>query len=153
MLRASEFLNDQYGDRPRLILSGENEGPELLFRTKHKVLAAPYDIEGNKDAFDFFNARSNAQAYAVAEKRRVDLVLVCRDIPLFYAGLGDYQARFHAHFYTDKQGRLRMDSSRDRPTLIEKLVNGQAPAWLKPVEIPGDSDYLLFEIKRSEAGG
>jgi hypothetical protein len=26
-------------------------------------------------------------------------------------------------------------------------VRGAVPGWLKPVEIPGDKSYLLFEIR------
>jgi hypothetical protein len=48
-------------------------------------------------------------------------------------------------------GKLRLFSSRDHPALIEKLVNGPIPDWLKPVEIPGDSGYLLFEVHLPKA--
>jgi hypothetical protein len=143
---ASAFLNEVYGDRPRVILSGMNEGPELLFRTPHDVLAAPFNIEGNTDAFAFFNARDERKAVAVVLQRHVDLVLVCRSIPAFYAGLDNLKMRFNAYIYMDPQGHMRMTSSREHPTLIERLVDGDIPAWLKPVVIPLDPDYLLFEV-------
>jgi hypothetical protein len=44
-------------------------------------------------------------------------------------------------------GKLHLTGSLDHPALLEKLVNGHAPHWLKPVEIPDDNDYLLFEIR------
>jgi hypothetical protein len=146
LLRASEFLNDQYGDKPRLILSGVDEGPELLFRTKHKVLAAPYDIDGNKQVFDFFHATNADKALTIIRRRHVDLVLVCRSVPLFYEGLDSRQSRFKAHVYMDSKGILRMTASKTKPTLIERLVIGNYPPWLNPVEIPGDPNYLLFEV-------
>jgi hypothetical protein len=145
LMRASEFLNDNYR-HPRLILSGENEGPELLFRTGHKVLAAPYDIDGNEDAFDFFRTTVEGKARAVIRQRRVDLVLVCRAVPLFYEGLDSRESRFKAHIYMDSQGILRMTSSKNAPTMIERLLNGDYPSWLNPIEIPLDPNYLLFEV-------
>jgi len=146
LLHASAFLNSKYGDHPRLILSGANEGPELLFRTKHKVIAAPYNVDGNRDAFDFFNARDDHAALALARRRHVDLVLVCQRIPLFYAGLESAKSRLNAHLYMDSRGLLHVTSSKDHPAMIERLINDDIPAWLNPVEIPLDPDYLLFEV-------
>jgi hypothetical protein len=145
----AEYLSatDTYGNRPRVILSGINEGAELLYRTPHFVLSAPYNVHANRDVLDFFDAREDAPARAILKKDKVDLVLVCRHVPYFYAGLGDRQSILHAHFSVDKTGHLEIASSKDHPALIEKLVNGQAPAWLKPVELPGEKDYLLFEVK------
>jgi hypothetical protein len=146
---AGEFLSaqDGYGDRPRLILSGLNEGAELLFRTPHNVLSAPYNVRHNQDVFDFFDAREDTVAHTLVKNDKADLVLVCRTISTFYAGLGNRTARLHASFSVDKTGHLQMISNKDHPTLIEKLAQGQAPNWLKPVEIPGDKDYLLYEVK------
>jgi hypothetical protein len=146
---AGEYLSakDTYGDHPRVILSGINEGAELLFRTPHIVLSAPYNVRSNRDVLDFFDAREDASARAILKKDKVDLVLVCRGISYFYAGLGDREARLHASFSVDKTGHLQMVSSKDHPALIERLTSGQAPGWLKPVEIPGDKDYLLYEVK------
>ena len=150
LIRAGEFLaaKDGYGNKSRLILTGVNEGPELLFRTPHKVLAAAYNVDGNRDVYDFFNAHDEKIAHEILLRRKVDLVLVCRNIPLFYAGLGDFRARLNAEFEVGKDGRVRLVSDRKHPAMIEKLVNGGAPGWLKPVVIPFDQDYLLFEVRK-----
>ncbi|MGE3623733.1 MAG: hypothetical protein AB7H77_07685 [Bdellovibrionales bacterium] len=152
LLQASGFLNAAYSRRSHVIMSGMNEGPELLFRTRHYVIAAPYNVAGNTDAYAFFNSRDDGTAQNILRRRRADLVLLCRHISLFYAGLGDYRSRFHAHLSMDGQGRLHMQSSKDHPTLIEKLVNGKSPDWLKPVEIPFENDYLLYEYRDQGPG-
>lgn len=145
---ASEYLDGAYKDHPVMILSGANEGPELLFRTPHNVLAALYDVKANRDVYDFFNDREGKTALEILQRRKVDLVLVCRHISYLYAGLGSREARVHADLSTDKNGNLHFSSNLKHPTLMEKLVNGDAPAWLKPIVIPFDPDYLLFEVKR-----
>ncbi len=147
LIRASEFLSAPwgYGDHPRVILAGMDDGPELLFRTPHMVLAAPYNVHGNRDVFDFFNARNEADALTILRRRHVDLVLVCRHIAAYYAGFSDKNP--FGYIQTDNNGFLHVHSSKDHLTMIEKLV-GEAPipSWLKPVEIVLDKDYLLFEV-------
>jgi hypothetical protein len=146
---AADFLNAPwgYGDRPHTILSGANEGPELLFRTQHNVIAANFNVAGNEDVYNFFGARDDDAAQNILKRWHADLVLVCRSFPLAYARLD------HAHLGTTMflgpagDGRLHLVSDPDLPTLIERLVRGPVPSWLKPVEIPGDKDYLLFEVR------
>ena len=135
LLRASKFLNDRYGDRPRVILSTAAEGPELLFRTRHSVLAAPYSANSNQDAFNFFTAPNEEQAMEVALRRGVDLVLICPS--------GGYDQAL---------------PQRGRRSLLERIANGDVPGWLTPITIPVDmTDYfspnftedpLLFEVKK-----
>ena len=148
---ASGILNTAYGDRPRLIMSTLNEGPELLFRTRHNVLSAPYNVAGNRDSLDFFSARDDQQAERILKRRNVDLVLVCRQIAPFYAGI-DRKSIFHSALTFDGSGELRLQSDAHYPTLVERLLHGEVPAWLKPVAIPFDRDYLLFEVRKGGGG-
>jgi hypothetical protein len=128
-------------------LSGANEGPELLFRTPHNVIAANFNVPGNKDVYDFFGARDDEQAEAIAKRWHADLVLVCRSFPLGYARLEHADLGKSAFFGLAHDGKLHIVSDLQHPTLIERLVRGPIPPWLKPVEIPGDKDYLLFEVQ------
>jgi hypothetical protein len=75
-------------------------------------------------------------------------VLICRSFPRPYARLDHIQFGKTAFLSPDADGKIGLISNPDHPTLIEHLVRGSAPAWLKPVEIPGDKDYLLFEVKK-----
>jgi hypothetical protein len=146
---ASEFLMrpDGYGRETHTILSGANEGPELLFRTKHNVIAANFNVAGNEDVYNFFGARDDETAQAIMKRWRTDLVLICRNFPPAYARLNHPHIGTTAFLAMTSDGKLNLVSSPDHPTLVERLVRGPVPAWLKPVEIPGDKDYLLFEAR------
>lgn len=144
---AAEFIAGPTGYmlRPYTIMASEDDGPELLFRTPHNVIAANFNVPANKDVFDFFNARDDDAARAILNKWHAELVLVCRRIPPFYAGMDHPQLGKNAFLKMESDGKLHMVSSLEKPAFIEKLVNGPAPDWLKPVEIPTTNDYLLFE--------
>lgn len=137
-----------YRDRAYTILAGMNEGPELLFRTPHRVIGGNFNVPANRDVFDFFNARNESRPRAILRKWDIDLVLVCRSVPPFLAGLDRPKLGKTAFLRPGADGNLRLVSDPERPTLIEKLVNGRAPGWLKPVEIPRVKDYLLFEVRK-----
>jgi hypothetical protein len=141
------FLNDAsgLGAKPLTIMNSSDTGPQLLFATNHQVVAGNFDVPGNKDAFAFFNAADDAAAQAAARRWNADLVLVCRTPAALYLGR-DYNAPGHLHLRQGKDGQLHLVNTDPAQPLIERLIRGENPAWLKPIEIPGGSDYLLFEI-------
>lgn len=63
-----------YGDRPRLIMNMMDQGPEILFRTRHMALGGGYhmNVRGNLDSVHFFNATDPNEAEKVvpAAQRR-----------------------------------------------------------------------------------
>ena len=64
--RAAEFIASPFGRytyRHYTILSGANEGPELLFRTPHNVIAGNFNVPSNRDVFEFFNARDEQDTH------------------------------------------------------------------------------------------
>jgi hypothetical protein len=122
------------GDHPRLILNEMGLGPELLFRTNDSVLAAPFfDTEGNMDAYRFFSTPYPEEAKEIAYRRHVDLVVACKMIPLSYM-------------------RTRISQSdsavaRDfAPHLIESLIVGRPPDWLRRVNVPSLKNYVIYEV-------
>lgn len=143
----ADFLNSdpRFADHPQTLMNMLNEGPELLFRTEHNVLSAPYNVHGNQDSLDFFSARDDDQALAILSRRQVDFVLLCRRYAPFYARI-DKKTRFDASLVQDSNGNLNIISDPKHPTLVEKLVRDRTPDWLKPIEIPGNKDYLLYAI-------
>jgi hypothetical protein len=147
-----EFLSWSHDNRLHTILSGANEGPELLFRTPYNVIAANFNVAGNRDVFDFFNARDDKKALVIARRWKADLVLTCRSIPPFYVGLDRPKLGGNMFLRTGADGKLHLVGNPRHPALLDKLVNGTPPAWLKPVEIPGQSDYLLFEVRPPKSG-
>jgi hypothetical protein len=143
---AAEFMAETYHGKDITIMAGMNEGPELLFRTPFKLIGGNFNVPGNPDVFDFFNARDDAKAEAIAKKWSINLVLTCRNISPFMAGMDKVAFGKTTFLRVGKDGKLHLSGSPTNPTLIEKLVNDKAPGWLKPVEIPGVKDYLLFEV-------
>ncbi|MDD5586371.1 MAG: hypothetical protein PHY92_05370 [Alphaproteobacteria bacterium] len=140
---------ESYGARARVVMNTMNDGAWLLFLTPHQALSAPYNVAGNRDSFDFFNARREDQALNVLRRRKADLVLLCRDISPLYAGV-NANTRFHAALSLDREGKLHVRSDRDHPTMIERLIHDSPPPWLKRVEVPADKDYLLYEVRLPE---
>jgi hypothetical protein len=139
MYKLENILRDPvyFGDRPRLIMSTIGAGPELLFRTQHTVLSAPYhmDVQGNIDATRFFSTPYPDEAEGIARRRHVDLVITCRYIPEFYL-------RTALSKMLAKSDRL-IDFS---PHMIIRLIKGNTPQWLKPAEIPGLDNYVIYEV-------
>jgi hypothetical protein len=127
-----------FGNRSRLILSSMGDGPELLFRTDHQVLSAPYhmDVSGNIDTTRFFSTPYASEAEAIARRRNVDLVVACRYVPEFYT-----------RPLLDKDGKPGGDGLRDSvPHFIELLMTGHPPVWLKPVSVKDLNNYVIYEV-------
>jgi len=130
------FLNasDGLGNRPQTIVTDLQFGPELLYRTEHRVLATPYhrNAQGILDAREILASPDMAVSLRLATERGVDLVLLCPSIPsVFQRG-------------TEGQG--------GSAGLGARLEEGRIPSWLHKVEIPIDSGsgFLLFGM--SELG-
>ncbi len=134
-----------YGDRPRLIMNSLNTGPEILFRTPHQVLSAPFhmDVSGNIDATRFFSTPYPSEAKAIAERRHIDLVVACRLIPNIYM-------RPPAGFE-----KVSTDNSPSRdfaPHFIERLMGNKAPDWLTPIPFHGLNNYIIYEVRLPKDG-
>lgn len=117
-----------FGKKSLRIMNTMSTGPEILFRTQHSVMAAPYhyNARGNLEAVRFFSATDASKAESIARADGIDLVLVCR------AAIDIYHARDFAE--------------QNRPTLFRQLVSGTAPAWLHEVRLPYSSNLQLFEV-------
>lgn len=128
--KAAEFIRQKYTDRFHTIMAGPNEGPALLFFTPHRVIAGNFNVSGNPDVSAFFKAADDEQAIEVLRKWKADLVLVAAVLPpdMLYEKTDPHLA-----------GEIEK-------SLINRLVSGHYPAWLNPVEIPGATGYLLFEV-------
>jgi hypothetical protein len=126
------------GKKPLTIMNPLGEGPELLFRTQHRVLAAPYhmDVEGNVDSTRFFSTPYPDEAETIVRRRGIDLVLTCR-----------YAERFY--FETKAWGKDQTGAEPGKdfaPHFIERLLTGHIPPWLKPVKVPGLDNYVIYEV-------
>ena len=132
MHSAADILNDytEYGNNSHIIINSMDQGPEVLLRTNHAVLAAPYhmNVSGNLDAWSFFSATDPEEALAIARRRQARFVLLCPEPRL----LNSYKM-----------------TSKDitQSSFAEQLVAGHMQRWIKRVPVAGPSNLLLFEIK------
>lgn len=126
------------GRQQHVIMNPMGIGPELLFRTPHKVLSAPFhmDVMGNIDSTRFFSTPYPEEAEAIARRRNVDLVVACLYASNFY-------------FHTDPTGKKNRTEGPGKdfaPHFIERLIRGHIPPWLKPVKVPGLNNYVVYEV-------
>ena len=126
------------GSRQHLIMNTLNEGPELLFRTNHQILAAPFhmDVNGNIDSTRFFSTPYPEEAEAIVRRRHADLVVTCM-----------YASSFYFHINPLKGDYSKEGPGKDfAPHFIERLLAGHIPAWLKPVKVDGLKNYVIYEV-------
>lgn len=121
------------GQRTHTVLSSINHGPELLYRTRHSVVATPYprNARGQIDAYRIYSATDFEEARRLIEARRIDLIVTC----------------VHRPMYLHLSGEPDMLDSR--------LRRGERPGWLQPVELGEEAEefYRIFEFDRTPAGG
>ena len=126
--RTVAALNDEtaLGDRERRIAGFIDMGPELLFRTRHSVFAAPYhrNSAGMLVVKRLFTADSETTAHRVVYRHGIDVIALCPGKP-------------EMDLYADGSGA----------TFIERLASGDHPGWLEPVELPDEDGVMLFEVR------
>ncbi|MDD3288244.1 MAG: hypothetical protein PHX43_04470 [Alphaproteobacteria bacterium] len=130
-----------YGDKSLVIMNMIDTGPELIFRSAHKAIAAPYhsNVRGNKDSLRFFSTKNPEEAEEIARRNNASLIVMCRYIPEMY--LNDRKPGA-VTIGADGKINLSPDSS-----MAEKLIYHQNPEWLKEVDIPLLRNYMVFEVK------
>jgi hypothetical protein len=103
-------------------------GPQIVWWSDYRVVAAPY---GNgpalQDTRAFFTASTDEVAREIAVRRHVGLVLACAGEP--ENQLYDLQ----------------------RSSLLSRLLGGEPPTWLTPVELP-PSLAPAFRLYRLQDG-
>jgi hypothetical protein len=139
MVALEKILRDRQkiGDQPLLIMNPLSSGPELLFRTRHSVLAAPFhmDVDGNVDSMRFFSTPYPEEAEAIARRRHIGLVVTCRSFPEVYVRL------------SPSQQLIQGDNTKDfAPHFIERLMLGKVPGWLKPVLARDLVNYAVYTV-------
>lgn len=117
-------------DRSRRILSFINFGPELLYRTRHEVIATPNHRNARSiiDAIRALGRLPPEQARAIIERRGIDLILICRG--------------------TEEATDYRRGNGGN--TLFRALEQGRSPDWLAAVALPQPlaESFLLFKVRR-----
>jgi hypothetical protein len=92
-----------------------NWGAEIVWRTPYSVVGAPYtNLASLTDTSNLFHAQTDGDAAGIVHQRGIGLILVCA------GSFERYPARAGA------------------ANLHNRLVDGQPPRWLEPVELPAD---------------
>ena len=120
---------DGLGARPRTVLAHFNHGPELLYRTPHAVVAAPYhrNAAGLVDSEAIFGAQDDKLSRRMMAQRGVELLLFCPGGPA-----------------------LAQAAARRQSTFVGRLNEGRVPDWLRPVAVRPElaGAFHLYEVVR-----
>jgi len=129
----SPFLNSTAfaQGKPQTLLSFIHEGPEILYRTHHRVIGTPYhrNAHGLLDNFAALMSTNEAESKAVFVDRGVDFMLTC---------IGSVEEKFFLAFKGN--------------TLMRKIANGKPPTWLKPEPLPAGLEKY-FHLYRFDNTG
>jgi hypothetical protein len=121
---AGVLANAECRARPQTILATIELGPELLYRTPHRVVGTPYQRNA-AGIYDGYAALAEAEpaSRAYFAKRKIDLVLLCPSID-----------------------KVFFDDPPRRGSLYNRLLRGDVPKWLAPVALPADlaDTFKLF---------
>jgi len=115
------------GEAPLTILALPGDGPELLYRTPHRIVASPQHRgrDGIRDCLLFLDTADEAVARRLVAERQVDLAIVPLD--------------------TSWEAALPI---RER-SFIARCLAGDGPDWLRPLEIgPATTGVKLFSVVR-----
>ena len=116
---------------PQTLLAYADYGSELLYRTPHSVLSIPNHRPqpGFGATWRILTATDEGAAQAELTRFGVDRILLCPS------------ATERALFAVPEAGG---------PTLYQRLADGQAPSWLRPLPLEGDlaAEARLFEVIR-----
>ena len=103
---------------PQTILTFMDIGPELLYRTRHRVIGTPYHRNGDGifDGREALATSDDTLARSIIDRRRVDLVLLCGS---------DAERNFYA-------------AADGKENLYSRLQRNSPPVWLAPVTLPAE---------------
>jgi len=101
-------------------------GPRLIAVTHHNAVTGPYHRNGEQIA-DVMNAfrGSEPQAHEIITKYRSDYLLICPNM----ASATIFTSEAPKGFYS-------------------QLVHGRVPNWLERVQLPKDSPFVMWRVKR-----
>ena len=101
-------------------------GPRLITITHHSAVAGPYHRNGEQigDVMKAFRG-SEPQAHAIITKYRSDYLLICPNM----ATATIFTSEAPNGFYS-------------------QIVKGKVPGWLERVNLPKDSPFVMWRVKR-----
>ncbi len=117
----------------KTILAYKDFGPEILYRTSHRILGTPMHRNrvGLGDSLAIMKSQNPLNAKTIIQRRHVDLIVICLN------------------------SKAESDTYRDfvpNKNLYEMLFEGVLPTWLKEVVLPEklQESFRLFEVVQSK---
>src|SRR5690606_37422967 len=124
---------DRAAPEPRTLLAYADYGSELLYRTPHRVLSIPNHRPqpGFAATWRILTTTDEAAARAELARHGVDWILLCP---------------------SETERALFAVAGEPRRTMYQRLVDGRAPSWLRPLPLEGDlaAEARLFEVARPD---
>ena len=115
---------DALGERTHTILTHPTYGPEIMYRTPHRVVGSPDHRNGTgiHDCVAFFRTSNELEALEIVTRRDVDLVIACRP-------------------WLENEGRRNGPQS-----MAARLARGDVPVWLQPSGLSAEAmgDFLIL---------
>jgi len=101
-------------------------GPRLITVTHHDAVAGPYHRNGRQiaDVMKAFRG-DEAQARSIIARYRADYLLICPNMSTSTIFMAEAPKGFYG-----------------------QLQRGRVPAWLEPVELPKDSPFRMWRVRR-----
>jgi hypothetical protein len=107
-------------------------GPEVMWRSGWRVVAAPYiSNTGIVDSIRVFAATDDAAAHDILKHRRAALLVVCGN---------DGEAREYRGEKNEYHPIVGLPPAQPGRSLHVRLLRGEAPPWLSPVALPKGFD-------------
>jgi asparagine N-glycosylation enzyme membrane subunit Stt3 len=124
----SHYLSSERFPEPLTIMASAHDGPEILYRTPHRVVATMHhrNAQGIKDMLRVFRSPYDDVAVSVIRKRHVDMLAIC---PV------THRSDFNAPF--------------DSPRLLyRRLLAGDLPAWIVQDDVSLDTTggYRVYRV-------
>ncbi len=132
LIPLSKYLNDPngWGKQEQTILAFVDFGPELLYRTSHRVIMTPYhrNTDGILDAHRILSDPTGKTAKNLLKARNVDLIVTCPSSPT------------EPSFFEALNGA---------DSFYKQLDHGKIPQWIREVTLPAllADNFKLFQVQ------
>ncbi|MBP1762946.1 MAG: rane protein required for N-linked glycosylation-like protein [Firmicutes bacterium] len=126
----NQFLDQR--NESQTILTGIYFGAQMIYETKHQVIATPYHrSSGILYLHHVMAAATNEEAHALLRERKVDLIILYPDDPK--------SPEYHL-----------ISEQKNDDIFYNRLVDKRYPIWLRPVALPEniETGWLVFEVEQ-----
>ncbi len=121
--------NERWAGTAQTILAFQDFGPELLYRTSHRVIGTPMhrNQDGVRDMLAIMGAGDTSISFKIIDRRNISLIVICRHL------------KQESAMYRKVSGEI---------FFYDMLVNGGVPAWAEEVVLPKDltESFQIFEV-------